>query len=88
MSQPRNFVQGVYRGGRGGEALYARIYGGIYPSGMPAHYDRLAGGTSDPDQPDRIWDIVHFLQALPDPYDRVRVRDAVRKTDATFNIEP
>jgi mono/diheme cytochrome c family protein len=86
--QPRNLVLGVHRGGRRGEDLYARIYGGIYPSGMPAHYDRLAGGTSDPDQPDRIWDIVHFLQALPDPYDRVRVRDAVRKTDATFNIDP
>jgi mono/diheme cytochrome c family protein len=86
--QPRNLVLGVYRGGRRGEDLYARIYGGIYPSGMPAHYDRLAGGTSDPDQPDRIWDIVHFLQALSDPADRIRVRDRVRKKDATFNIEP
>jgi mono/diheme cytochrome c family protein len=88
VSQPRNFVQGVYRGGRGGEALYARIYGGIYPSGMPAHFDRLAGGTSDPDQPDKIWDIVHFLQAISDPYDRDRVRDLVRKTDPTFKIDP
>ena len=87
VAQPRNLVLGVYRGGRRGEDLYARIYGGIYPSGMPAHYDRLAGGTSDPDQPDKIWDLVHFLQALSDPYDRDRVRDLVRKTDPAFNIE-
>jgi mono/diheme cytochrome c family protein len=86
--QPRNLLVGVYRGGRRGEDLYARIYGGIYPSAMPAHYDRLAGGSSDPDQPDKIWDLVHFLQAIADPYDRTRVRDLVRKSDATFTIEP
>ncbi|HSQ55425.1 MAG TPA: cytochrome c [Gemmata sp.] len=88
VTQPRNLVLGVYRGGRRGEDLYARIYGGIYPSGMPNHVEKLAGSPSDPDQPDKIWDLVHFLQALADPYDRVRVRDIVRKTDATFNIEP
>jgi mono/diheme cytochrome c family protein len=86
--QPRNLVLGVYRGGRRGEDLYARVYGGIYPSGMPAHYDRLAGGPADPDQPDKIWDLVHFLQAISDPTDRDRVIQKVRKTDATFKIEP
>jgi mono/diheme cytochrome c family protein len=88
VAQPRNLALGVYRGGRRGEDLYARIYGGIYPSGMPAHFDRLAGGTSDPDQPDKIWDLVHFLQALSDPADRDRVRDLVRKTDPAFKIDP
>jgi mono/diheme cytochrome c family protein len=86
--QPRNLMLGVYRGGRRGEDLYARLYGGIYPSGMPNHVEKLAGSPSDPDQPDKIWDLVHFLQALADPADRIRVRDLVRKTDATFNIEP
>ena len=33
--QPRNLTLGVYRGGRRGEDLYARIYGGIYPATMP-----------------------------------------------------
>jgi mono/diheme cytochrome c family protein len=86
--QPRNLMLGVYRGGRRGEDLYARVYGGIYPSGMPAHFDRLAGGPADPDQPDKIWDLVHFLQAISDPYDRDRVIRQVRKTDASFKIEP
>ena len=86
--QPRNLVLGVYRGGRRGEDLYARVYAGIYPSGMPNHIDKLAGSPSDPDQPDKIWDLVHFLQALADPADRVRVRDLVRKTDPTFTIDP
>ena len=31
--QPRNLPLGVYRGGRRGEDLYARIYGGIHPAG-------------------------------------------------------
>ncbi len=86
--QPRNLMLGVYRGGRRGEDLYARVYGGIYPSGMPAHFDRLAGGPADPDQPDKIWDLVHFLQAIADPADRDRVIRQVRKTDPTFKIEP
>lgn len=86
--QPRNLMLGVYRGGRRGKDLYARVYGGVYPSGMPAHFDRLAGGPSDPDQPDKIWDLVHFLQAISDPYDRDRVIKQARKVDPTFKIDP
>ncbi len=35
---------GVYRGGSRGEDLYARIYGGIGPSGMTAFHDRRDDG--------------------------------------------
>jgi|GEM_PF-148708 len=73
--QPRNLLLGVYRGGRQGQDLYARIYGGIYPSGMTAFRNTLATGPSYPDRPDKIWNVVHFLQALADPYDRQRLQD-------------
>jgi mono/diheme cytochrome c family protein len=84
MVQPRNLMLGVYRGGRRGEDLYARIYGGIAPSGMNAHFDRLVGGPSYPDQPDKIWDLVHFLQALGDPAGRKRLL----KADPTIKLDP
>jgi len=73
--QPRNLPLGVYRGGRRGEDLYARIYGGIHPSGMTAFHTALKTGPSYPDRPDKIWNVVHFLQALADPYQRQRLQD-------------
>jgi mono/diheme cytochrome c family protein len=80
--QPRNLVLGVYRGGRTGPDLYARLYGGIYPSGMTAFHDRVA--ASAPGTPDKLWDIVHFLQALSDPADRKRMQEL----DSEVKIEP
>jgi hypothetical protein len=55
--------------------LYARIYGGIHPSGMTAFNAALKTGPSYPDRPDKIWNVVHFLQALADPYERQRLQD-------------
>jgi mono/diheme cytochrome c family protein len=80
--QPRNLMLGVYRGGRRGEDLYARIYGGIAPSGMTAFHDRLA--TAPPGTPNKIWDLVHFLQALGDPAERRRMKEA----DSEVKLEP
>jgi mono/diheme cytochrome c family protein len=79
--QPRNLTLGVYRGGRRGEDLYARLYGGIGPSGMTAFHDRVTGAPAG--QPNKLWDIVHFLQALPDPTDRRKMQalDAEVKFD-------
>lgn len=71
--QPRNLTLGVYRGGRRGEDLYARIYGGIAPSGMTAFHEKVT--TAPPGTPDKIWDIVHFLQALGDAGDRRRMQE-------------
>lgn len=73
--QPRNLVLGVYRGGRKGEDLYARIYGGIAPSTMPGYKDQLAKAPSRPGKPDEVWDIVHFLQVLSDPRLRGVIQD-------------
>jgi mono/diheme cytochrome c family protein len=80
--QPRNLTLGVYRGGRRGEDLYARLYGGISPSGMTAFHDRLANAA--PSTPNKLWDIVHFLQALSDPADRKRMQ----QLDAEVKLEP
>src|SRR5262249_53083062 len=73
--QPRNLVLGVYRGGRDGRDLYARLYGGIYPSGMTAFHTTLATGPSYHDRPDKLWNVVHFLQALADPYARQKLQN-------------
>jgi len=73
--QPRNLTLGVYRGGRRGDDLYARVYGGIYPSGMTAFLSTLKTGPTYPDRPDKIWNVVHFLQALSDPNERRRLQD-------------
>jgi mono/diheme cytochrome c family protein len=70
--QPRNLTLGVFRGGRRSADLYTRIYGGIAPSGMTAFHDRVT--TAAPGTPDKIWDIVHFLQALSDPGDRQKMK--------------
>lgn len=75
--QPRNLVLGVYRGGRRGVDLYARLYVGIHPSGMPAFANTLATGPRYPDKPDKLWNIVHFLQTLADPHARERLQDPV-----------
>jgi mono/diheme cytochrome c family protein len=70
--QPRNLTLGVYRGGRRGEDLYARLYGGISPSGMTAFHEKVTNAPTG--TPDKLWDIVHFLQALGDPADRKRMQ--------------
>jgi len=67
MTQPRNLTLGVYRGGRKGEDLYTRLYSGISGAGMPAHKQILEKSPPEDGQPDRIWDMVHFLQVLSDP---------------------
>jgi mono/diheme cytochrome c family protein len=82
--QPRNLTLGVYRGGRRGEDLYARIYGGIYPSGMNEHKQLLAANPAAAGKPDFLWDIVHFLQALADPH----LRQRMQLKDPAVKIEP
>lgn len=82
--QPRNLVLGVYRGGRRGEDLYARIYGGIYPSGMNEHKQFAAATPPNSGKPDKLWDIVHFVQAVADPAQRRRLQEL----DSAIKIDP
>ena len=68
INRPTRLTSGVYRGGGRPEDLYARIHSGINGSGMPA-YDALP--------PSDLWDIVHFLRALPYPQ---RLPEDLRQT--------
>ncbi len=89
--QPRNLMLGIYRGGRRGEDLYARIYGGIVPSTMPDYTPNLKLNPSIPGKTDEIWDIVHFLQTLPDPRGRRELADRLhreKRTNPGLNVIP
>lgn len=76
--QPRNLFLGLYRAGRSPEELYSRIYVGIAGTGMPSH--RQLVEPPAPDGTNKIWDLVHFLQAIADPEQRaiMRVRYGIR----------
>lgn len=56
--RPANLNRGVYKGGRRPIDLYWRIAKGINGSKMPAHFPTL--------EPERIWDLVNFILALPE----------------------
>ncbi|MFO0953670.1 MAG: c-type cytochrome [Isosphaeraceae bacterium] len=55
--RPNNLQRGVYKGGRRPIDLYWRIAKGINGAKMPAHFPTL--------EPERIWDLVNFVLALP-----------------------
>jgi len=55
---PRNLTEPVYKGGKQPKDHFLRVRGGIAPSGMPA-VEHLSN--------EQVWDIVHFVQALPYP---------------------
>jgi mono/diheme cytochrome c family protein len=54
--QPRNFAEGVFRGGRTPVDIYRRIHQGIPASNMPGAEKTL--------KPEEIWDLVNFVRAL------------------------
>lgn len=59
ITRPVDLTQSVYRGGRRPIDLFWRIHSGINGSGMTAFGSQLSSKD--------IWDIVHFVQALPYP---------------------
>lgn len=71
--QPRNLLLGQYRGGRSDEEIYARIYVGIAGSGMPSH--RQLVDEQKEGEPDKIWDLIHFLRHLAEPNQRAKLRN-------------
>lgn len=54
---PRNFHEGVFRGGKTPEHLYQRIALGIEGTPMPAAAV----------EPEQIWDLVNYVRSLEDP---------------------
>jgi len=70
--RPRNLLLNNFRGGRRPIDIYWRIHSGINGTGMPALV------TSDADlktKEEMVWDIVNFLQVLPYPEMRVKLKD-------------
>jgi len=64
--RPANLNRGVYKGGRRPIDLYWRVANGITGTPMPGHGQAA--------KPERIWDVVNFLLALP--YEPALLRDA------------
>jgi mono/diheme cytochrome c family protein len=69
LVRPANLTTGVYRGGRRPIDLYWRIHSGINGAAMPplGKFTDEDGNTTGVLDPDQIWDVVNFLQALPYP---------------------
>ena len=59
--RPANLTIPVYKGGRRPVDLYYRVARGIPPCGMPK------ANLQDGDPAHQVWDLVHFLMALPYP---------------------
>jgi len=53
---PRSFVNGIFKGGMDGPALYCRILKGMRGTPMPASEGNY---TSD-----ELWDLIHYVQTL------------------------
>jgi mono/diheme cytochrome c family protein len=70
--RPANLNRGVYKGGRRPIDLYWRIAKGITGANMPP-----APGFNDPN---KIWDLVNFVMALP--YNPDLLREATRPAEA------
>lgn len=62
--RPRDYTQGVFKGGRDREALYARIALGVPGTPMP---------STPALKPEEIADLVHYIQSLSDPDTESRV---------------
>lgn len=61
----RDLLSGIFKGGRDGESLYRRIWGGIPGTPMPAHKHLPA---------EDIWAISHYVQSLSNPITQELVR--------------
>ncbi len=71
--KPRNFFLNVFRGGRRPIDLYWRIHSGIKGSGMPP---MVANPGELKDKEGTIWDLIAFLQIVPYPEERAKLRAA------------
>jgi mono/diheme cytochrome c family protein len=79
--QPRNLLYGPFRAGKDDEQLYARVWMGIGPAGMPEHKLLLSPTLEDKAKgADRVWQIVHLIQHVSDKLKRTQLSKA-------YNIE-
>jgi len=69
--KPRNFFTNQFGGGRRPLDLYWRIHSGIRGSGMPA---MVANPGELAEKEGTIWDLISFIQMLPYPEERAKLR--------------
>ncbi len=74
--KPRNFFLNTFRGGRRPIDLYWRIYAGIKGSGMPP---LVANPGEQAEKEPIIWDLIAFLQTVPYPEERAKLRQPPHK---------
>lgn len=64
--RPRNFYDGIFRGGRRPIDLYFRVWGGIKGVGMTSYDNTLRPNDEQKaKKEDPMWDVVNFMRALP-----------------------
>ena len=73
--RPRNLTVATLRGGRSPEAIYARLYGGILGSNMPAHAHLRPTPEERLKNTDKLWDLVHFVQYVSESENRQVLKD-------------
>jgi mono/diheme cytochrome c family protein len=73
--RPRNLTVATLRGGRTPDAIYARIYGGILGSNMPAHTHLKASEDDKARGVNKLWDLVHFVQYVSESEKRQVLKD-------------
>jgi mono/diheme cytochrome c family protein len=72
MVRPRNLTVAILRGGRSPEDIYARIFGGILGSNMPAHVPTEEDRAKDPN---KLWDLVNFVRYVSESEKRQVLKD-------------
>lgn len=74
--RPRNFYDGIHRGGKRPIDLYNRVWGGIKGVGMTS-YDTTLRPNDDQKakKVDPMWDVVNFIRALPYPELRAKLKE-------------
>jgi mono/diheme cytochrome c family protein len=83
VTRPRNLTVPILRGGRSPEEIYARIYGGIPGSNMPAHLPLRPTQEDKVEGVDKIWNLVHFIMYASEGAKRRQLQDKTQ-----IEIEP
>jgi mono/diheme cytochrome c family protein len=77
--RPRNLTVATLRGGRSSDAIYARIFGGIPGSNMPAHAKFRPTDADKQDEAkkgvDKLWQLVHFVEFAAESAKRQQLKE-------------
>jgi mono/diheme cytochrome c family protein len=74
--RPRNFYDGIFRGGKRPIDLYFRVWGGIKGVGMTSYDNTLRPNDEQKGKKiDPMWDVVNFMRALPYAELRAKLRE-------------